>query len=146
MIELFTDGACSGNPGPGGWGVLIIINGVERSISGFEYDTTNNRMELTAAINGLDYLQAPCTVKLFTDSVYLKNGITKWIHKWKENNWKTSSGKSVKNKDLWQKLELLVKKHEKVDWLWVKGHSGNSKNDKADTLAKSAIYVMLNKD
>lgn len=139
IVEIFTDGACSGNPGPGGWGALLRFNGVEKQISGFESNATNNQMELKAAIEGLKALKRPSTVVITTDSVYVKNGITNWIFGWKKKNWKNSAGKDVKNKELWQELEQLVSKQIDVKWEWVKGHSGHRENEIADLLATSAI-------
>jgi len=137
-VELYTDGACRGNPGPGGWGVLLRFNGTEKSLYGGEKETTNNRMELTAAIKGLEALTKPCTVVLTTDSQYVKNGITQWIINWKKNNWSTSAKKPVKNVDLWKQLDELVKKHQ-VKWEWVRGHTGHAENELADALANRGI-------
>ncbi len=137
-FKIYTDGACSGNPGPGGWGVLI-LNAQERiELSGREDVTTNNRMELTAAIEGLKNIPIGSSVVLVTDSEYVKNGITTWIHNWKENGWRTSDKKSVKNKDLWEILDNLSIKY-KISWEWVRGHSGHPENEIADSLARSAI-------
>ena len=133
MIKIYTDGACSGNPGPGGWGVLIVEDNEEREIFGGEPDTTNNRMEMTAAIEGLKATTG--AVHLYTDSQYVKNGINQWIHGWKRNGWKTASKKPVKNKDLWVELDELTSNRE-VEWHWVKGHSGHRENDRADALAR----------
>jgi ribonuclease HI len=137
-VEIFTDGACRGNPGPGGWGALMRFNGKERGICGGETLTTNNRMELMAAIEGLRALQEPCKVTLTTDSVYVKNGITSWLKSWKAKNWKTAARKPVKNVDLWQALDEQNQRHE-VDWQWVKGHSGHRENEMADQLANRGI-------
>lgn len=137
-VEIFTDGACRGNPGPGGWGALIRLNQHEKELYGGEHDTTNNRMELTAAIRGLEALKRPCKVKLTTDSVYVKDGITKWLPGWKSRGWKTSNKKPVKNQDLWQRLDEIVAEHE-VEWHWVKGHSGHAENEIADQLANRGI-------
>lgn len=137
-VEIFTDGACRGNPGPGGWGVLLRYNGVERELYGGEHGTTNNRMELTAAIEGLRALKEPCDVTLTTDSVYVKNGITGWLENWKRNNWRTAGRKPVKNVDLWQMLDDLNRRH-RVQWSWVKGHSGHRENEIADRLANRGI-------
>jgi ribonuclease HI len=137
-VEIFTDGACRGNPGPGGWGVLLRYGGVERELYGGEANTTNNRMELQAAIEGLRALRQPCKVILTTDSVYVKSGITEWIAGWKKKNWKNSARKPVKNVELWQTLDELNAKHD-VDWHWVKGHSGHRENDIADQLANRGI-------
>ena len=142
-IEAFTDGACSGNPGLGGWGVILIAkknNKIikEKEFSGGEINTTNNRMELTAAIKTLSYLKEKSHIKIFTDSKYVINGITDWLEKWKKNDWKTSSKKIVKNKDLWIQLDRLINNHV-VDWEWVKGHNNHVMNERADVLAKSFI-------
>ena len=137
-VEMFTDGACSGNPGPGGWGTVMRFRNTEKELSGGERDTTNNRMEMMAAIAGLEALKRPSRVKLTTDSTYLRDGITKWIHAWKTRGWKTADGKPVKNRELWQRLEKALVGH-KVDWHWVKGHSGHPENERADELARSAI-------
>ena len=137
-IEIFTDGACRGNPGPGGWGAVLQWGGREKLLSGGSSDTTNNRMELTAAIEALEALRRPCRVRLSTDSTYLKNGITRWIPAWKRRDWKTADRKPVKNVDLWRRLERAVSPHA-VEWVWVRGHSGHEGNEKADALARSAI-------
>ena len=137
-VDIFTDGACSGNPGPGGWGALLRYGETEKELSGGEAETTNNRMELMAAIASLEALKNPVHVRLHTDSQYVKNGITTWIHGWKKNGWKTSDKKPVKNVDLWQRLEASLKGH-KVDWIWVKGHDGHAENERADALARGAI-------
>ena len=142
LVEIFTDGACRGNPGPGGWGAVLRYGDVERELFGAEADTTNNRMELAAAINGLAALKRHCRVRLTTDSVYVKDGITKWIHGWKKNGWRTSDKKPVKNLELWQALDELVARHD-VQWAWVKGHSGHPENERADQLANRAIDQML---
>lgn len=133
-VYIYTDGACKGNPGPGGWGVLMRFKGQEKQLFGGEADTTNNRMELRAAIEGLKALTRPCAVILTTDSSYVKNGIESWLANWVANNWRTSNRKPVKNKDLWQQLNAEVKKHN-VSWHWVKGHSGHEENEIADMLA-----------
>ncbi|QBF29999.1 ribonuclease HI [Thalassococcus sp. S3] len=145
MPELFayTDGACSGNPGPGGWGVLLrAVNGdtilKERELSGGEAETTNNRMELLAAINALNALERPSTITVITDSAYVKNGVTGWIHGWKRNGWKTASKKPVKNVELWQALDEAQKRHQ-VRWEWVKGHAGHPENERADELARGGM-------
>lgn len=143
IVEIFTDGACRGNPGPGGWGVLLRYNGNEKTLSGAEADTTNNRMELTAAIKGLNAVTRPCHIVLSTDSEYVKNGITLWIDNWRKRNWKGSNGKQVKNIDLWQQLEAAAGRHLQVKWEWVKGHSGHPENDRADALATTAIDEFL---
>ena len=141
MIEVFTDGACRGNPGPGGWGALIRIDGEERNLSGSAPNTTNNRMELMAAIEGLGYFSQPSMVCLTTDSQYVRQGITQWITGWKRNGWRTSNKQPVKNQDLWQQLDALAEKHT-VSWYWVKGHSGHVENERADQLANEAIDQM----
>ena len=137
-VEIYTDGACRGNPGPGGWGALLIAKGNEKELYGGERETTNNRMELMAAICGLQALKRPCQVHLFTDSKYVMNGITEWLEQWKKRNWKTAGRKSVKNQDLWITLDKLTAEHE-IDWRWVKGHSGNPGNERADELANRGI-------
>ncbi|WP_374375407.1 ribonuclease HI [Dongia sp.] len=137
-VDIFTDGACSGNPGPGGWGAILRYGSVEKELSGGERDTTNNRMEMMAAIAALEALRGPAHVRLHTDSQYVKNGITTWIHGWKKNGWKTSDKKPVKNVDLWQRLDAALKAH-KIDWIWVKGHDGHVENERADALARGAI-------
>ena len=133
-VEIFTDGACKGNPGPGGWGAILRSNGKERELSGGESPSTNNRMELMAAIEALNALKKPCRVSLTTDSNYVRDGITKWIHGWRRNGWKTSDRKPVKNAELWQALLDACSPH-RVDWHWVKGHSGHPENERADALA-----------
>ena len=137
-VDIYTDGACSGNPGPGGWGVLLRYNDHERELMGGELETTNNRMELTAAIMGLESLKRQAYVNIHTDSTYLRDGITKWIHNWKENGWKTAAKKPVKNVDLWQRLEEAISHHD-VHWHWVKGHAGHADNERADMLATLAL-------
>ncbi len=138
QVEIFTDGACRGNPGPGGWGVLLRFQGKEKELWGGERETTNNRMELQAAIEGLRALKESCQVVLTTDSVYVKNGITSWLDGWKQKGWKTAAKKPVKNVDLWQALDEQNQRHQ-VDWHWVKGHSGHRENDIADQLANRGI-------
>jgi ribonuclease HI len=138
LVEIFTDGACSGNPGPGGWGAVLRYGEHERELSGGEPATTNNRMELLAAIRGLEALKRPCRVGLYTDSQYLRDGITKWLPAWKARGWKTADKKPVKNLDLWQRLELAAASHN-VEWHWVRGHSGHPENERADALARAAI-------
>ncbi len=140
-VELYTDGACSGNPGPGGWGALLRFGTAEKELSGSEALTTNNRMELMAAISGLEALKKPARVKLYTDSIYVRDGITKWLKGWKAKGWLTADKKPVKNKELWQRLEAATQIH-KIDWLWVKGHSGHPENDRVDQLARDAIRTM----
>jgi|TARA_R110002124_G_scaffold9429_3_gene48237 ribonuclease HI len=137
-IEIFTDGACSGNPGPGGWGVLLRWRDHEKELCGGEAQSTNNRMELMAAIQGLESLTRPSKVRLVTDSTYVKDGITKWIHGWKRNGWKTAAKKPVKNEDLWRRLEAALAPHD-VEWHWVKGHDGHAENERADELARRGI-------
>ena len=138
IIDIYTDGACSGNPGPGGWGAVLRWRGTEKELSGGESDTTNNRMELMAAIRALEALKRPAHVRLHTDSVYLRDGITKWIHGWKTRGWKTADKKPVKNVDLWQRLETAIERH-RIDWIWVRGHSGHAENERADELARAGI-------
>jgi ribonuclease HI len=138
QVEIFTDGACRGNPGPGGWGVIMRFKGTERELYGGTQDTTNNRMELQAAIEGLKALKEHCQVDLTTDSVYVKNGITTWLEGWKKKGWKTASRKPVKNVDLWQALDEQNQRHD-VEWHWVKGHSGHRENEMADQLANKGI-------
>lgn len=140
LVEIFTDGACSGNPGPGGWGALLLFNGTEKEISGGEFETTNNRMEMMAAIEALNVLKRSCSVKLTTDSSYLKDGITTWIKKWRQNGWKTASKKPVKNVDLWRTLEDALQRHD-VEWVWVRGHSGHPENERADELARQGMTL-----
>lgn len=142
IVEIFTDGACRGNPGPGGWGALLRYDGVVKELSGATAETTNNRMELTAAIKALEQLNRSCRVQLTTDSTYLKNGITQWLPGWKNRNWRTAGKKPVKNIDLWQQLDAVSGKHE-VEWHWVKGHSGHPENELADRLANQAIDNLL---
>jgi len=137
-VEVWTDGACSGNPGPGGWGAILSYNGVEKELSGGEAQTTNNRMELMAAISALEALKRPVTVALHTDSQYLRQGITGWIHGWKKNGWKTADRKPVKNAELWQRLEAALGRH-KIEWKWVKGHAGDEMNERADALARAGM-------
>ena len=140
-VDLFTDGACSGNPGPGGWGAVLRYGDVEKEMSGGEPATTNNRMELMAAIMAIEAVKRPCEIHLHTDSEYLRQGITTWIHSWKARGWKTADKKPVKNVDLWQRLELAIATHD-VHWHWVKGHSGHIENERADELARLAIRQM----
>ena len=137
-VDLYSDGACKGNPGPGGWGVLLRHQGKERELSGGETLTTNNRMELTAVIQGLNALNKPCEVTIFTDSQYVKNGIEQWISQWKARGWRTSAGKPVANQDLWVLLEESLHRHV-VTWRWVKGHAGDYGNERADSLANSGV-------
>ena len=137
-VHIYTDGACRGNPGPGGWGALLCYQDQEKTLQGAEPDTTNNRMELMAAIQALETLSRPCDVVLTTDSNYVRLGITQWIKGWKKNGWRTSQKATVKNADLWQRLDAVTQKHQ-IDWQWVKGHSGHPQNERADQLATSAI-------
>ncbi|MGB2115705.1 MAG: ribonuclease HI [Porticoccaceae bacterium] len=137
-VEIFTDGACRGNPGPGGWGALLRYGDNERELCGGEHETTNNRMELMAVIEGLSALQRPCEVKVTSDSTYVLKGIQEWMPNWKKRGWKTASKKPVKNVDLWQQLDQLVELHS-IDWHWVKGHSGHAENEIADQLANRGI-------
>ena len=142
QVIMYTDGACRGNPGPGGWGALITYDGSTKEVFGGKLDVTNNQMELSAAIEGLAALKEPCNVDLFTDSKYVMDGITQWIHNWKKNNWRTAAKKDVKNKELWQKLDELINFHL-VQWHWVKGHSGDEGNEMADLLANKGIDSIL---
>ena len=137
-IEIWTDGACSGNPGPGGWGALLVAGTKRKELFGGEPDTTNNRMELRGAIEALNALNKPSAVKLHTDSTYVKDGLTKWIHGWKRNGWKTASKKPVKNTEHWKRLQAALKQHD-VKWHWVKGHSGHRENERADELARKGM-------
>lgn len=137
-VEIFTDGACRGNPGPGGWGALLRYGGHEKELYGGDAETTNNRMELMAAIQAMESLTRPCKVVLTTDSVYVRSGITEWLPNWKKRGWKTAAKKPVKNADLWQRLDKAVQGHE-VAWHWVKGHSGHPENERADELANRGI-------
>ena len=138
LVELYTDGACRGNPGPGGWGVLMRYGGHEKTLHGGEPDTTNNRMELMAAIRGLEALTRPCRVRLTTDSQYVMKGVTEWMANWKRNGWKTAARKPVKNADLWQRLDRALARHQ-VEWEWVRGHAGHAGNELADALANQGI-------
>ena len=137
-VDIYTDGACSGNPGPGGWGVLIEIDNENIELSGGDRETTNNRMELMAAIKALEEIDKDYEITLYTDSNYVKDGITSWISNWKKNNWKTASKKDVKNKELWMRLDEAIK-DKNISWVWVKGHAGNAGNEQADHLARSAL-------
>lgn len=137
-VAIWTDGACSGNPGPGGWGAVLTFDGHEKDLCGGEQLTTNNRMELTAAIMALEALKRPCEIDLHTDSQYVKGGVTGWIHGWKRNGWKTADKKPVKNVDLWQRLDEATKRHT-VTWHWVKGHAGDAMNERADELARQGM-------
>ena len=142
IVEIFTDGACRGNPGPGGWGAILRYQDNLKELSGAEDPTTNNRMELMAAIMAIESLTRPCKVSLTTDSEYVKNGITQWLKNWKQKNWKTANRKPVKNMDLWQRLDQACSQHD-IEWHWVKGHSGHEENERADTLANLAIDDLL---
>lgn len=137
-VTIYTDGACSGNPGPGGWGAWLIYGKHAKELTGGMVETTNNQMELMAAIEGLKSLKNPCHVMLYTDSTYVKDGITKWIHNWKRNGWRTANRKPVKNADLWKALEEAVERHD-IIWKWVKGHAGDPGNEKADELARQGM-------
>jgi len=138
-VEIFTDGACSGNPGAGGWGAILRYKDIEKELSGGEENTTNNRMELMAVINALSALKKPCNISLYTDSKYVMNGITEWMPNWKQNGWHTAhKSKSVKNIDLWQQLDELIKPHE-IRWIWVKGHNGHLENERCDALARAEV-------
>ncbi|HVO16563.1 MAG TPA: ribonuclease HI [Alphaproteobacteria bacterium] len=141
-VEIYTDGACSGNPGPGGWGALLVFKGQERELTGGEPATTNNRMELMAAIRALEALKRPVRVRLHTDSTYLREGITRWIHSWKAKGWKTADKKPVKNVDLWQRLDAARGRHE-IEWHWVRGHAGHDGNERADALARQGMAPFL---
>ena len=142
QVEIFTDGACSGNPGPGGWGAILRYGDTEKELSGGETETTNNRMEMMAAISALEALKRPVTIDIHTDSTYVRDGITKWIHGWKKRDWRTTDKKPVKNVDLWQRLEAAAAKHE-VAWHWVKGHAGHPENERADELAREAVPSLV---
>ena len=137
-VDIFTDGACSGNPGPGGWGVLLRYGGTEKELFGGEDATTNNRMELMAAIRAIEALKRPSAVRLHTDSTYLRDGITRWIEGWKANGWKTAAKKPVKNVDLWRRLDAAAAPHD-IEWRWVKGHAGHPDNERADALARKGL-------
>ena len=138
VVEVYADGACKGNPGPGGWGVLLRASGVEKELFGGEHRTTNNRMELTAVIRALEALKRRCTVRLYTDSQYVQKGISQWIHDWKRRGWRTADKKPVKNEDLWRRLDELAGGHD-IEWHWVRGHAGHPENERADALANRAI-------
>ncbi len=141
VVKIYTDGACKGNPGVGGWGVLLEVNGKEKELFGGERLTTNNRMELLAVIRALEALTRRCNVQLHTDSKYVQQGITEWIHGWKKNGWRTSARKPVKNDDLWKELDAVSQNHD-IEWLWVKGHAGHNGNEKADQLANRGVESM----
>ncbi len=140
-IEMFTDGACKGNPGPGGWGAILRMGESEKELSGNEPQTTNNRMEMMAVLKGLAALKSPCHVKLHTDSRYVIDGITKWVFGWQKNGWRTADRKPVKNEDLWRELVLITKPH-RIDWIWVKGHDGHIENERVDKLASDAALAV----
>ncbi|MEQ1600766.1 MAG: ribonuclease HI [Methylophilaceae bacterium] len=144
-VEIHADGACKGNPGPGGWGAWLAFNGVEKELFGGEPLTTNNRMEMTAVIRALESLKRPCKVKVITDSVYVQKGMTEWLKGWKARNWRTSSKEPVKNEDLWRQLDSLAQQHE-VQWFWVKGHAGHAGNERADDLANKGVAQVLNQN
>jgi ribonuclease HI len=137
-VDIWTDGACSGNPGPGGWGAILVAGERRKEIHGGEADTTNNRMELMAAIMALEALKKPCRVRMHVDSQYVRQGITGWIHGWKKNGWRTADRKPVKNAELWQRLDAARARHE-IEWLWVKGHAGDPENERADELAREGV-------
>lgn len=142
VVEMFVDGACRGNPGPGGWGVLLKSGEKEKELTGYDAQTTNNRMELMAAIQGLKALKEPTHVALYTDSTYVKDGMTLWIHTWKKNQWRTANKTPVKNQDLWQELDALTQ-HHSVQWFWIKGHNGHPGNERADFLARNALVQSI---
>lgn len=141
-VIIYTDGACSGNPGPGGWGSILMYNGTQKELSGFAANTTNNKMELQAVIEGLKALKSPCDVTVYTDSTYVRDGMQSWIHGWKKNGWKTANKKPVKNAEFWQELDALRNQHT-VEFIWVKGHADNEYNNRADELARNAIASAL---
>jgi ribonuclease HI len=141
-VEIFTDGACRGNPGPGGWGAVLRAGATEKELHGGERETTNNRMELTAAIRALEALKRSCRVALYTDSQYVRQGITEWLAQWRARGWKTASRKPVKNQDLWQELDAQAQRHD-IEWHWVKGHSGHPENERADALANLGIDELV---
>lgn len=142
IVEVFTDGGCRGNPGPGGWGALLRYNGHVKELKGHQADTTNNQMELMAAIQAFEALSRPCKVHITTDSQYVKNGITQWMAGWKKKNWRTAANKPVKNQELWKRLDAAIQSHD-VEWFWVKGHSGHPENERVDALANKAIDELL---
>ena len=142
IVEIFTDGACKGNPGVGGWGALLSVNGKEKELCGGEAHTTNNRMELMGAIAALEALKRPCSIRLHTDSKYVQQGITEWIVGWKQRGWKTAAKQAVKNEDLWRRLDAAASLHQ-IEWLWVKGHAGHIENERADELANRGIEQFL---
>jgi ribonuclease HI len=140
IVDIYTDGACSGNPGPGGWGAVLRYNGHEKELFGYAPETTNNRMEMTAVIESLKALKRPLPIRLHTDSQYVRQGITQWIHSWKQRGWKTANKEPVKNEDLWRALDALVAGRQ-IEWLWVKGHAGHPENERADALARRGIEL-----
>ncbi|SFR50582.1 ribonuclease HI [Thiomicrospira sp. ALE5] len=142
QVVVYTDGGCKGNPGPGGWGVLLRYGDIEKELRGSAAETTNNRMELTAAIMAFEALTRPCKVKITTDSQYVKNGVTQWLSGWKKKGWRTAANKPVKNQDLWERLDAALQMHQ-VEWCWVKGHSGHPENERVDQLANLAIEELL---
>ena len=144
-VSIYADGACKGNPGPGGWGAWLAYDGKEKEIFGGELLTTNNRMELTAVIRALEALKRECEIKIYTDSVYVQKGITEWIHGWKSRGWRTSDKKPVKNDDLWKRLDTLSQQHS-IQWIWVKGHAGHAGNERADGLANKGVEYALNQN
>lgn len=137
-VNLYTDGACSGNPGPGGWGALLRYKTTEKELSGYDPQTTNNRMEMMAVIEGLNALKSSCKIDLYTDSTYVKDGVEKWLEGWKAKGWRTAAKKPVKNQDLWEMLDAAIARHD-ITWHWVKGHNGHAENERVDTLARDAI-------
>jgi len=141
-VEIYADGACKGNPGPGGWGAWLAFDGREKELFGGESSTTNNRMELTAVIRALEALKRPSSVRIYTDSVYVQKGITEWIHSWKKRGWRTSGKQPVKNESLWRELDVLAQMHE-IQWIWVKGHAGNVGNERADALANKGVMQFM---
>lgn len=142
VVEIYADGACKGNPGPGGWGAILSLGGHVKEVYGGEAMTTNNRMELTAVIRALEALKRPCVVKIYTDSVYVQRGMTEWLKAWKAREWRTADKKPIKNDDLWRQLDQLASAHQ-IDWIWVKGHAGNVGNERADTLANQGVEMFL---
>jgi ribonuclease HI len=144
IVEIFTDGACSGNPGPGGWGALLRMSGHEKELFGGEADTTNNRMELTAVIRALEALKRPVHARVHTDSQYVQKGISEWIHAWKQRGWRTAGRQPVKNAELWRELDELASRH-RIEWRWVKGHAGHAENERADALARRGIETLKTK-
>lgn len=141
-LEIFTDGACSGNPGPGGWGALMVWKGAEKELTGGEAQTTNNRMELTAAIMAIEAVKRPVPIRLYTDSEYLRKGVSEWLRGWKARGWRTADKKPVKNQDLWERLDAAIAAH-RIEWIWVKGHAGHAGNERADALARQGMAPFL---